>query len=431
MASVCFYFQVHQPKRVKRYSIFHVGKDSNYFNDASETNLNNKRILEKVSNKCYLPANKVLYDLIQRYPEFKISFSFSGVFLEQLEEFAPHVLESFQKLIATGNVEVLAETYYHSLSFLYSKKEFIEQVTMHAEKIKKLFGVKPKVFRNTELIYHNDLAQEIENLGYTGILAEGADHILGWRSPNFLYQPKNTKHIKLLLKNYRLSDDIAFRFSSRDWNEFPLTSTKFAQWVNKVNGNGNIINLFMDYETFGEHQWEDTGIFSFLQALPGEILKHSDNDFVTPSEAVERYSAMDELDIPYYISWADIERDLSAWLSNDMQKDAIEKIYALEERIKKQNNTELLHDWRYLQTSDHFYYMCTKWFNDGDVHKYFNPYESPYDAFISYMNVLSDLHLRLEQVKEVKREKSARKKPKFFTKNKKPITKSHIAFQTI
>src|SRR5258708_127128 len=395
MAGVCFYFQVHQPRRIKKYSIFDIGRDHEYFNDSSVTNLNNRKILEKVASKCYLPANAVLYDLIQQFPQFKISFSFSGVFLEQLEEYTPHVLESFQKLVATGNVEILSETYYHSLSFLYSKKEFKEQVVLHAKKIKKLFHQAPTVFRNTELIYNNELAQEIEALGYRGIITEGADHILGWRSPNFLYKPKDTRKIKLLLKNYQLSDDIAFRFSSRDWVDFPLTTEKFGQWVNPINGNGYVVNLFMDYETFGEHQWADTGIFDFLKALPNEILKNPDNSFITPSEAIKKYPTMDEIDIPNFISWADVERDLSAWLSNDMQHDAMAKIYALEEIIRKQKDTKLLDQWRYLQTSDHFYYMCTKWFNDGDVHKYFNPYESPYDAYISFMNVLSDMKIRL------------------------------------
>lgn len=315
--------------------------------------------------------------------------------MEQLEEFAPEVLESFQGLVKTGQVEVLDETYYHSLSFLYSKDEFRSQVKLHRAKIKSLFGVAPQVFRNTELIYNNELAVEIEKMGYKGILAEGADHILGWRSPNFIYQPKGTKKIKLLLKNYKLSDDIAFRFSSKDWPEWPLNAGKYAQWISAVNGNGQVVNLFMDYETFGEHQWEDTGIFEFLQALPGEILKHPDNNFVTPSQAVKKYAPVAKLDVDNFVSWADVERDLSAWRSNQIQHDALGKIYELESQALASNDAKLLDDWRRLQTSDHFYYMCTKWFNDGDVHKYFNPYESPYEAFISYMNVLQDLKLRL------------------------------------
>jgi alpha-amylase len=381
MASVCFYFQVHQPYRVKKYRFFDIGNDHNYFNDDSETSLNNSRIMDRVSRKGYLPTNKLLLNLLRRHPEFKISFSFSGVYLDQLESEFPDVLESFQKLVATGRAEVLSETYYHSLSFLYSRDEFKEQVLSHGKKVKKLFGVIPKVFRNTELIYNNELARTIEQMGYVGILAEGVDRILDWRSPNFLYRPKGTKKIKLLLKNYRLSDDIAFRFSEKSWKDYPLTADKFANWVSSHNGNGEVVNLFMDYETFGEHQWEDTGIFNFLDALPGKILAHPDNDFVTPSESCARYDVKDELDYHDFVSWADVERDLSAWRSNPLQEDALGKIYAIQDEVLATQDKDLIEDWRRLQTSDHFYYMCTKWFADGDVHKYFNPYESPYDAF--------------------------------------------------
>lgn len=402
MPSVCFYFQVHQPFRIKHYRVFDIGHDSAYFNDNSEHDLNNQRILEKVARKSYLPANRTILELIKKHPEFKVSYSLSGVLLEQLEKFSPETLRSFQDLAKTGNVEFLSETYYHSLSFLYSPEEFRAQVKMHKDKIKELFGQEPKVFRNTELIYNNSLAVEIEKMGYKGILAEGADHIMGWRSPNFLYRPKGTKKLSVLLKNYRLSDDIAFRFSSRDWKEYPLTAPKFSQWVSEVNGNGNLVNLFMDYETFGEHQWEDTGIFEFLRHLPGEILKHPDNDFVTPSEAIDRYNPVSELDVHNFISWADIERDLSAWLSNSIQNDAIRKLYDLEKTVLGSKDKKLIEDWRKMQTSDHFYYMCTKWFADGDVHKYFNPYSSPYEAFISFMNALGDLRLRIPPDKKQK-----------------------------
>lgn len=315
--------------------------------------------------------------------------------MEQMESFGTDVLDSFRRLVDTGRAELLSETYYHSLSFLYSRDEFAEQVKLHRDKEHSLFGVTPRVFRNTELIFSNEVAQAAAELGYTGILAEGADHVLDWRSPNFLYTAKGANNIKLMLKNYKLSDDIAFRFGSRSWAEYPLTAPKFSQWVNAINGNGDVVNLFMDYETFGEHQWEDTGIFKFLESLPREILRHPDNDFVTVSEAVERYEPVSELDVPHYVSWADTERDLSAWLSNEIQYDAIGKLYALEGEVKKSGDRRIMEDWRRLTTSDHFYYMCTKWWNDGDVHKYFNPYESPYDAFISYMNVLEDLKMRL------------------------------------
>lgn len=404
MSSICFYFQVHQPLRIRKYRYFDIGNESGYFDDNSDTDLNNKKVLNKVAQKSYLPTNGLLLELLKRHPEFKISFSLSGLAIEQFEKFSPETIDSFKRLVDTGRVEILSETYYHSLSFLYSRDEFKSQVDMHTEKIKQVFGVKkPKVFRNTELIYNNELAVEVEKLGYTGILAEGADHILGWRSPNFVYKPVGAQKIRLLLKNYKLSDDIAFRFSEKTWKEFPLTAEKFAHWANAINGNGQVINLFMDYETFGEHQWEDTGIFNFLNHLPGELLRHPDNDFVTPSEAVERYDPVGEIDIHNFISWADMERDLSAWLGNAMQHDAANKLYALEGRIRESGNAKLVEDWRRLTTSDHFYYMCVKWFNDGDVHAYFNPYDSPYDAFRYYMNVLKDIELRLEDKKTKKR----------------------------
>jgi len=398
MPSICFYFQVHQPRRIKKFRVFDIGNDKHYFNDDSESKLNNRKIIEKVANKSYLPANRLLLELLGRHPEFKVSFSLSGIFLEQVEHDFPEVLKSFQDLVATGRVELLSETYYHSLSFLYSRDEFRHQVKKHKEKIKKLFGVTPRIFRNTELIYNNELGQTAEKMGYRGILTEGADHILGWRSPNFLYSPPGAKKIKLLLKNYSLSDDIAFRFSEKTWAEHPLCADKFAHWLSNHNGAGEVINLFMDYETFGEHQWEESGIFDFLRHLPAEVLRHPDNEFLTPSEVVAKYEPKAELDIPHFISWADIERDLSAWLSNDLQRDAIAKIYSLEKEVLSTGDEELIENWRRLQTSDHFYYMCTKFFADGDVHKYFNPYDTPYDAFLSYMNVLNDLRLRVEEI---------------------------------
>lgn len=395
MPKICFYFQVHQPFRVKKYRIFDIGTNTDYFDENGDNNLNNAKIFHKVASKCYLPANKVMLELLNRYPDFKISYSLSGVFIEQMEKYSPETLESFKRLVETGRVEILSETYYHSLSFLYSKEEFRSQVELHRKKVKEVFGVTPTVFRNTELIYSNEVAKEIENLGFKGILAEGVDRILGWRNPNFVYRPKGTEKIKLLLKNYKLSDDIAFRFSCRDWEEHPLTAEKFANWVSSVNGNGEIVNLFMDYETFGEHQWEDTGIFEFLRHLPEFVLRHPDNGFVTPSEAVEKFEAKDEVDVPYFISWADVDRDLSAWRSNPMQYDALNKVYSMERDVMTTMDEALINDWRKLQTSDHFYYMCTKWFADGDVHKYFSPYSSPYEAFIAYMNALKDLRMRI------------------------------------
>jgi len=397
MPSVCLYFQVHQPRRVKKYQIFDIGNDPHYFNDEGNNKTNNKKIIEKVAEKCYLPANKVILGLLRKYPEFKVTYSLSGIFLEQLEEYAPPVLDSFRELVKTGQVELLNETYYHSLAFLYSPAEFRRQVRMHRKKIIDLFNYEPKSFRHTELIYNNQLAKEVENLGFQAILAEGADHILGWRNSNFIYRPKGAKNLKLLLKNYRLSDDLAFRFSEKSWSEWPLTVPKFSQWLNAVNGNGHLVNLFLDYETFGEHQWSNTGIFDFLRALPEAVLKHPDNDFVTVTEAAHRYPVMDEIDAPHFYSWADTERDLSAWLSNSMQHDAVRKLYELEEAVLKTKNEQLINSWRRLGTSDHLYYMCTKWWSDGDVHKYFSPYESPDEAFVSFMNVLQDLQLRIKE----------------------------------
>jgi alpha-amylase len=427
MAAVVLYFHVHQPYRVKPYSIFAAGHDHDYFNTASvETDnsaslrLNNEVILKKVARNCYLPAVAVLNELMEKYPELKISFSISGAILDQFEQFLPEVLMRFKHLAAAGKtsvqkskgknspklhrnvstnrVEFLAETYHHSLAFLYSKDEFRRQVKLHHQKINKLFGQSPTAFRNTELIYNNELAMEAEKLGYKVILAEGVDHILGWRSPNFVYRPVGCKKIKLLLKNYRLSDDIAFRFSDRSWSEWPLTADRFAHWVSQVNGSGQVVNLFMDFETLGEHQWAEHGIFEFLRHLPGEILKHPDNTFMTVTEAARSFPVMDEIDMPQLTSWADTERDLSAWLSNPMQHAAIQALYELEDLIIETRNPELITDWRRLQSSDHFYYMCTKWWTDGDVHKYFSPYDSPYDAFVNYMNVLHDLRSRVEKL---------------------------------
>ena len=396
MVNVCFYFQVHQPERLKHYSVFDIGNNHDYFDEQK-----NREIMEKVSMKCYLPMNNLLLKLIKKHKgDFKVSFSISGIALDQFEKYSPKVLESFQELAKTGCVDFLNETYYHSLSFLYSKEEFKHQVEMHRDKIKELFNVEPKVFRNTELIFSNEVAQEVSKLGFDTVLAEGADKILGLKSSNFVYTSPNS-NVKVLLKNYKLSDDIAFRFSNKEWKEHPLTVPKFSRWLNATNGNGELINLFMDYETFGEHQWADTGIFDFMKALPEEVLKHPDNSFVTISEA-SKIPAKSTIDFPYFVSWADTERDLTAWLGNDVQKSSIKELYELEKHVKSSGDKELIKDWRKLTTSDHFYYMCTKWFNDGDVHKYFSPYDSPYDCFISFMNVLNDIALRLKTEKKEK-----------------------------
>jgi len=394
MPSICFYFQVHQPFRIKDYSFFDIGENHFYEDEAK-----NREIMDKVSEKCYLKTNKKMLELIRRHKgKFRISYSISGTAIEQFEKYRPDVLQSFIELANTGCVEFLSETYSHSLSFIYSKTEFARQVKKHADVIMKYFNQVPKVFRNTELIYNNDLAAYIEGMGYSGIVCEGVDRLLGDRSPNFLYKPMGTNTIKALLKNYRLSDDIAFRFSDKGWKEHPLTTDKYTTWVHSIAGHGETVNLFMDYETFGEHQWESTGIFEFLDHLPAAILRHPDFNFKTPSEVLASYPARDIYNAPDFISWADTERDLSAWLSNSMQQEAIKQIYSLEKDVKACGDPDILKVWERLQTSDHYYYMCTKFWNDGDVHKYFSPFDSPYDAYMFFMNVFSDLECALQNL---------------------------------
>lgn len=389
MTNVCLYFQVHQPYRVRNYTLFDIGRNSDYFDERK-----NKEVMLKVAKKCYIPATRIIKELVKKHPDFKAAYSISGTALEQFEEHAPEVLELFQELSDSDQIEFLNETYYHSLSALYDKEEFIEQVKQHQKAVKKLFGQKPAVFRNTELIYSNEIAKTVQSLGYKAILAEGWDGVLGWRSPNFIYKASGTK-MNLLLKNYKLSDDIAFRFSDKKWNGWPLTSEKFASWVAPIQGDS--VNLFMDYETFGEHQWADTGIFNFLRHLPSALKKYS-IAFHHPSEA-SRIEAKDELDIHHPISWADVERDTSAWLGNKMQQSAASTIFKLKKEVMSSRDRTLTDAWKKLTTSDHFYYMCTKWFNDGDVHKYFNPYETPYEAFIAYMNIIQDIQNRLKLTK--------------------------------
>ena len=390
MTNVCLYFQVHQPFRLRRYSLFDIGKKSDYFDEHK-----NKEIMQKITKKNYLPTNKIIKDLIKN-ENLKAAYSISGTALEQFKKYAPDVLTSFQELADTGSVEFLSETSHHSISALYDQEEFKDQVKQHAKSIKKEFGQKPTVFRNTELIYNNEIAKLAEQMGYKAILAEGWDSILTWRSPNYVYKPQGTKKIRLLLKNYKLSDDVAFRFSNKNWTGWPLTAEKYAGWLAPIMGDS--INLFMDYETFGEHQWADTGIFNFLRHLPSALKKH-DITFHHPSE-LSKIPPKEELDVPNPISWADVERDVSAWLGNSMQQNAMRKVFELKKDIISTGNEELFQTWKKLTTSDHFYYMCTKWFNDGDVHKYFNPYETPYEAFITYMNVIQDIERHVKQNKK-------------------------------
>ena len=387
MRTICFYFQVHQPFRLKPYRFFEIGDDHDYWDDYS-----NRNIMNKVAKKCYLPMNQLLLELIRKFDgKFKVCFSLSGTVLDQMEAYAPEVLHSFQELVATGHVELLNETYGHSLCALKSETEFKDMVNLHQEKIQHHFnGYKPKVFRNTELIYSDEIGAMVAKMGFDGILSEGAKHILGWKSPNFVYVNSIEPKLKVLLKNFRT------------WTDYPLTTDKFIGWLNQVPKEDEVINLFMDYETFGEHQWKETGIFEFMKDLPGAIFQQTDFSFSTPSEVIGNASPVGQINVPTPISWADEERDLTAWLGNDLQDEAFDRLFELENRVKGCDDPEIYKDWRYLQTSDHFYYMCTKFFSDGDIHAYFSPYESPYEAFINYMNVLSDFILRLKQAEKAK-----------------------------
>ena len=399
MRSICFYFQVHQPFRLKTYRFFDIGANHHYFDE-----YRNRYIMRRIADKCYLPMNNLLLDLIKEYGSaFKVSFSLSGTVIDQFERYAPDVLESYIKLAETGCVEFLAETYSHSLSSLKSEQEFNRQVASQVEMVTRYFKKVPTTFRNTELIYSDDIGAMVAKMGYKTMLTEGAKHIMGWKSPNYLYCNAINPNLKLLLKNFRLSDDIAFRFSQQSWNGWPLTTEKFVNWIQDIDSDQETINLFMDYETFGEHQWPETGIFEFMKALPAAVFARSNYGFYTPAELSEKLQPRAAVYVPNPISWADEERDLTAWLGNDLQDDAFNKLYDLEYLVKETADQQLQLDWKYLQTSDHFYYMCTKWFSDGDVHKYFNPFNSPYEAYINYMNILSDFIIRLKDMHPVNR----------------------------
>lgn len=388
MRSICFYFQVHQPFRLNTYRFFDMGSNHYYFNEYQ-----NQYIVKRIAEKCYLPMNELILKLIKKNgTQFRVSYSISGMALDQFEFYAPEVIKSFKKLAATGCVEFLAETYAHSLASLISKNEFEKQVEKHRQKIESLFGQRPETFRNTELIYSDSIGEMVSNMGFNTMLAEGAKHILGWKSPNFLYCNAINPKLKVLTRNYELSDDISFRFA-----QHALTADTFVAWLNKIPAKQECVNLFMDYETFGEHQWEETGIFKFMESLPGKVLSKTNFTFNTPSEVSANLQPVAPIHVPSPISWADEERDTTAWLGNELQNDAFHRLYTLEERVKKSNDPKLSRDFELLQNSDHFYYMCTKWFSDGDVHKYFNAYNSPYEAYINFMNVISDFILRLEE----------------------------------
>ena len=387
--SICLYFQVHQPTRLRLYRFFDIGKDSHYYDDFA-----NRTILKRVAQKCYLPMNELLLEAVKKNKgKFKLAFSISGSALEQFDRYAPEVIEGFRKLAETGCVEFLCETYNHSLSSLASKPEFEHQVLKHKAAVEQYFGVTPKTFRNTELVYSDSIGAMVYDLGFKTMLTEGARHIMGWKSPDYVYNNDLKPDLKLLLRNYALSDDIAFRFSDRGWAEWPLNVEKFLGWVKS--SEGEIVNLFMDYETFGEHQGAECGIFEFMRALPDAVAKDSELEFVTPERAAAKHKSVGDLSVPQPISWADEERDISAWLGNELQQDAYNKLYGLQEKLSILNDAALWNDYGHLQESDHLYYMCTKFFSDGEIHKRFNPYDTPYEAFINYMNVLSDFIIRV------------------------------------
>ncbi|MEM7821393.1 MAG: glycoside hydrolase family 57 protein [Candidatus Aenigmatarchaeota archaeon] len=407
MVDINLCFKVHQPFRIANFQPNGNIKNENIFYNYFNHGLN-KFVFDRIANRCYLNANSILLEAIDNLKgekkKFKVSFSITGVFLELCKMFNEDVIESFKELGRTGCVEFLGETYYHSLSSLFeSKEEFVEQVKMHTQAMKEFFGVEPKVFVNTEMIYNNIIAKIVEDLGFKGIFTEGAERILGWRSPNYVYirkfcfpnDPGQDKRIRVLLRNYRLSDDIGYRFSAKDWDQWPLTADKFAAWINATPG--QCINLFMDYETFGEHHWPESGIFWFLKALPYEILKYEQLQFSTPSETIKKNYPVGEIDVFEFCtsSWADMERDVSAWLGNRMQQICFEEIKNLEGIIKKSKNQEFKRIWRLLQTSDHLYYICTKWWGDGDVHRYFSCFPSPQDGFANFMAIISDFKSRL------------------------------------
>lgn len=391
--SICIYFQVHQPDRLRQYRFFDIGNDSHYYDDFA-----NRTILKRVAERCYLPMNRLLLDVIAATgKKFKVAFSISGSVIEQFEAYAPEVLDSFKELADTGCVEFIAETYSHTLASLFSISEFEKQVKLHSALITKHFGKKPKTFRNTELIYSDEIGAAVCRMGYSCMLTEGAKHILGWKSPNYVYANAVNPKLKLLLRNFSLSDDIAFRFSDRSWNGWPVDAGKYVSWLMDSLKDGEVVNLFMDYETFGEHQPASTGIFEFMRALPETVLSRTGFEFCTPSQVARKHKPVAPLNVPFPISWADEERDTTAWLGNELQNEASSKLYSLVDKVIAAEDPELEKDFLKLQESDHFYYMCTKFFSDGEVHNYFNPYDTPYEAFINYMNVLSDFMLRVDR----------------------------------
>jgi len=399
VTSITFYFQVHQPYRLRHYSYFDIGASDEYFEDEL-----NEAIVKRVADRCYLPMNAVLLEAIQASEgRFRCSFSISGTALMQFEEWAPEVLDSFRELLATGAVELLCETSQHSLAALADPEEFALQVETHRRNLKRLLDVQPTTFRNTELIVDEGIALQVERLGFDTLVGEGADGLLGWRSPHTVYRPAGCERLALLLRAYSYSDDIAFRFSNTTWEGFPLFAETFAEWLGEVPEEAPFVGLFMDYETFGEHQPASTGIFEFMRALPGRVLENPRLDFATPAEVSRRWPPTADLPFARPFSWADAERDLSAWLGNHMQRAAHRAIYDLGPAARaaaEAGAPELYGAWRKLTTSDHTYYMSTSHVldSDGDVHEYFSIYDTPHDAFITYMNVVEDLSCRIAEV---------------------------------
>ena len=394
MKTVCLFFQIHQPFRHRRYRFFDIGTEHYYYDDFT-----NESIIQQIAIKSYLPTNKLLLKLASHLGKnLKVSFSITGLALEQFQLYAPEVIESFQKLVKTGCVEFLSETYSHSLSSLKDKSIFEDQVKLHKQKIFELFGVQPEVFRNTEMIYSDEIGAHVAEMGFKAILTEGAKHVLGWKSPNYVYVNALNQRLKVLMRNFKLSDDIAFRFANTNWLDYPLTADKFVNWLENMNPKDEVVNLFLSYESIGGRQSKDTGIFNFIESLITKIVKHPALKLATPSEVIEELQPISAVSVPNPISWADVERDLTAWLGNGMQQEAFEKLYNLSGQMQKCSDGELIKDWNFLQGSDHFYYMSTKFFSDGEVHSYFNPFDTPFEAFINYMNVLSDFKIRLSAI---------------------------------
>lgn len=392
MKAICFYFQIHQPFRLKRYRFFDIGNDHYYYDDFA-----NDDIITRIAHRSYIPAAESLLRMINDTKgAFRCALSITGVALEQCEQYVPEFVDLLKKLADTGKVEFLAETYDHSLASLADPEEFSIQVKLHSEKIQELFGVKPKVFRNAELIYSDELAPQIQAMGFKGCITEGAKHILGWKSPNYVYSAASAPKLKLLLKNDKLSDDITYRFSNTVWSEYPLTADKYVGWIADTPKEEQIFNLFMNLETFGELQNRESGIFQFLEALP-RFAAERGVEFVTPSEAIKVLKPVAELSIVHPISWADEARDTSAWLGNKLQNEAFNKLYSVAERVRLSDNRQLKQDWGRLQASDHLFYMSTKHMADGAMHSLFSPYETPYQAFTNYMNVLADFIVRVEE----------------------------------